>query len=245
MRQCTAILLAAILAFSLTACGEPAYDPEKDKTDASQQNVQQEEKTDAQQLIHGIYQELKQAGTQTETMGKDLCAAWKAGLDDETALLKNGIKLLDQKVSLNAKELTEGAAHRMAELDGSQWERLSAEKQAAYRKDVQKGFVQAKKEERLFGFCIETVLRAYSANGTAEKVDVCLRELRNELRNMGSEHSDNPYGEDLRSFYKTVGDYYAWCVTPHGSYQEAAETLNGYQTQIETITGELDEALAD
>lgn len=246
MKRWTTILLAAILAFSLTACGGAAYDPGEEELETleSPETQQEAEQTDAKELAQEIYQILQEAGGQTRTLGEDLCAAWKAGLEEEDALLEDGVALLDKKVSLDAKELTEGAARRTVELEGHQWERLSQRERADYRKNVNQGFVQAKEEDRLFGFCIETVLRSYQAKDIGQTMEDSMREVRTQLRKMGSEHSDSPYGEELRHFYNVVGDYYAWCIAPHGTYQEAEENLTNYRTQMDEISQNLDPDLA-
>lgn len=88
--------------------------------------------------------------------------------------------------------------------------------------------------------CVSIIGDIYKANGTVDEISRLLGSSKSSLKSMSEEFSDYEYYPKLKDYYSKANSYYDFAVSPTGSFNQLADTINDYENPLRTYKEDLD-----
>lgn len=222
MKKKIALLLAAVLTLSLTACGGNKKAFEKSKT---------------------AYAHIETAYEIAGEFSEDLYEAWRLGIYNKDEILEGGTAYLAKALNLSREEILEGVVYVVATMNGNHWEDVTEDEKAQLCENADSFFPLF--EDQLFSFCVMAVSGAYSANGKAETAQAALEEAKAEMKEMSEKYSDYEHYPNLKGYYTTTNAFFAFCQNPTGGFEQVKTTINDYRNDARSYKSDLDYMFED
>ena len=226
MKRLIAFVLALLLAFSLSGCGE-----------SKEKKAKEEERKRAFELAKKAFSEIESAYDITQTFGSDVYEAWRLGIYDDEEIMKDGVKYLAKELSLSEAELKDGLVAAIYEITGEKWEDTSEADKDQYRKNS--ALVFQLMEDSLFSFCVSVVTNSYLRNGKTEIVQNALAAAKTDMKEMSEKYSDYEHYSSLKGYYTTTNAFFEFCNDPTGSFSQVGDTLNRYRNDAREYRNDL------
>lgn len=217
MKKLIALILAALMCVSLTACGGNKKAFEVSKT---------------------AYDNVDIAYEISEQFASDLYEAWRLGIYDDEEILDEGVSYLADELSLSEEELKNGIGYVMAEMTGKDWFEMSEAEKLKMTKNTTAYFKVM--EDDLFSFCVMVVTGAYTANGKVEEAQNALDMAKEQMKELSEKYSDYEHYPNLKGYYTTTSSFFDFCQNPTGSFEQVKETINDYKNEARDYISDLD-----
>ena len=216
MKKIVVLLLLVSMSFSLSACGNKAFDKSKE-----------------------AYEEISKAYTIAELMGSDIYEAWRMGIYDDDEILDDGASYLAKELSLDEDEITEGIAYTLLSMSSdTSYEDADDKKKTEARKMANSFFSYMK--DNLFSACVMAVSNSYKANGKAAEAQKALENAKIIMQEISKKYSDYEHYPNLKEYYTTTSSLFEFCQNPDGSFEQVKETINDYRNEARDYKSDLD-----
>lgn len=216
MKKTTALILAIVASFLITACGNKtqwAFDASKT-----------------------AYNNIKTAYEITTQLSSDIYDAWRMGIYEKDEILKGGVTYLATELSLSEDELRDGVGYALA----SDWpEQSDEEKEKLLPVEDTKIFFK-EMEDDLFSFCVIITRNAYIANGKIEEAQTALDAAKAQMKELSEKYSDYEYYPSLKGYFTTTSAFFNFCQNPTGSFEQGTNTINDYKNKAHDYISDLD-----
>lgn len=223
MKKYIALLLAAIMCFSLCACGGSSNKKAFTAAQAAYNNID-----DAYQII--------------EQFGSDIYEAWRLGIydDDEDDF---SLKYLSKSLSLSETELKTGFAYAV---DKDKWDNMDdKEKKEAIDSAEAMFTIYTILGDNAFSACVEAVTCAYEVSGKTAEVQELLDEAKGQMKEMSDKYSDYEHYPSLKGYYTAANAFFNFCKNPTGSFEQVKTTINDYRNEARGYISDLDYIFED
>jgi len=222
MKKLLALMLAAALTLSLTACGGK----DKKAFEASQE---------AYNNVNAAYEII-------ENFGSDIYEAWRLGIyhGDEDDF---DLAYLADELALTEDELQTGLAYL---INGDEWDSMSDDEKQGKIAFAGRYFpVLLKSSDNVFSVCVYIVTAAYQANGKIAETKEYLDTAKMQMRDLSENYSDYEHYPALKGYYTTTNSFFDFCQTPTGSFEQLTTTIEDYETTARDYKADLDYIFED
>ena len=199
MKKIIALILAATMLLSLTACGGESNTVSKEAFNNA---------TEAFRLVTEAYQA-------TNEYSQDIYEAWRLGVNsrkdyDEDAELDDFISEMHID-GTSIKEAIAKLSGKDAYASGD-WKMLPYRYNGSY-----------------FSAWVSTISEAYVCSGDVDEIERKLTRAKDLMKELGEEYSDYEHYPNLKKYFTNTLAFLDFCQNPEGSFEQVVETFNAYR----------------
>ena len=258
MKRFLALIFALIMAISLVGCGKTICSIEGCENEAVEDTTYEEPycskhlaNKKAYEIAKNAYDMINIVCNYSEWIGNDVVAAWRAGIYDKSDFAKKGssdkVELLASKLNLSYYDTTVGtAAAYQLRWKGVVWETLSdEEKEESRTSDGNYMLTLEAYGNELFQVCVMSVIEGYTHNGYAGTAQSSLDLAKGYIKTLSQEYPDYIHYNALKEYYTAASSYFDFCMNPTGNFEQASNSNNDYQKQVNEYKSELEIVFED
>lgn len=183
--------------------------------------------------MKSVYTQMTDIYDLVDRYASDLYETWYLVEYKEDKISKSGFDCLSENLTLSKEELIDGLVHLVIGEDD--WNSENESKIDEYRNhtDWQEWvFSKVAKENTLLQLCIFITEDAYIANGTTEKIETSLNDIKLVIEDLEKRRFDSKFMSLLNEYYDATLSFYNYCNELHGTFNEMAEAMSNYQNEV-------------
>lgn len=215
-KRMVASLLMVCMIFTLTACGNKAFNKSKE-----------------------AYGEISIAYAIADQMSSDVYEAWRLGIYDKDEILDDGASYLAKELSLSEDEIIEGIVYTMMSITSDTSYEEADDETKKEARELAGSFFSYMKDD-LFSVCVMAVSNAYKANGKASEAQAALDNAKVLMQEMSKKYSDYEHYPNLKEYYTNTSSLFDFCQNPEGSFEQVKDTINDYRNEARDYKSDLD-----
>lgn len=233
MKKIIAILLAAIMCFSLVSCGNKR----------------------AFELTQNAFFEISKSVDILKQISNDIISAWTIGIYDESTLKHygDGFDWLCENVSLSKDDMLDGLAYYKSLDIQPEYVEILCDPELGLYNDYYEYYKEAVRKfydayfygsyeetgilnvyDKVFSGCVMLVVYSYEANGKLSEIEQSLTSAEAKIKDLSNKHSNYEHYENIKEYYSTARTMYNFCKLPTGTLEQAKSNINDYKNTADS-----------